>query len=45
MKHAKELKDFSDKEILDAMKKCDEYVIDGRKVDWSLMAVIKAINK
>jgi hypothetical protein len=44
-KFAKELKEFDEKDIIKAMKMCDEYIINGRKVDWSLSAVIKAINK
>lgn len=45
LKYAKDLKDFSDKEILDAMNVCDDYIIDGQRTNWSLRAVVKAINK
>ena len=45
LKCAKELIEFDNKDILKAMKKCDEYIINGCKVDWSLRAVVGAINK
>lgn len=45
LKCAKELQSFEKDDIIKAMKKCDSYIINGRKVDWSLKAVINAINK
>ena len=42
---AKRLVDFSDKNILDAMRVCEDMNINGKMVDWSLETVEKQINK
>lgn len=45
IKVAKRLEGFSEKQILDAMKTCENIEIGGRKLDWSLETVEKQLSK